>query len=174
MSAGDKGKTTIIGQRVPKDVPVIEALGTLDELNAWLGVCKAVCMYQLPSHQRISDYVTAMQHDLFIIQAELAGAGNVIGIDKVNNLEKIINDIEIELPQRDSFCLPGGTKLSAHLDYARTVARRAERKVVAYSRQHKVDDTTLAYMNRISSAIYAMARYINLKDGYTEVEPTYK
>ncbi len=174
MSAGDKGKTTIIGQQVPKDAPVIEALGSLDELNAWLGVCKAVCTYKLPSHQHIGDFITAMQQDLFIIQAELAGAGKVIGMDKVNNLEKIIKDIEVELPRRNSFCLPGGTGLSAHLDYARTVARRAERKVVAYSKQHKVDDATRAYMNRISSALYAMARYVNLRNGYNEEEPTYQ
>src|SRR3989344_6432847 len=150
---GDKGttKTLHCDQRLSKSSAVAEALGTVDELNSLLGFVKTQCQgFPLPRVKGeslgekglalgLSDLLLGVQQNLFIIQAELAGApGKTITGEKVAALEKVIDGIEKELPPIKSFFIPGATKNGALLDYARTVARRAERRVVLVVEEKKV------------------------------------
>ena len=121
--------------------------------------------------------LTEVQQNLFIIQAELAGApGKTITADKVERMEKIIDAIEKKLPPIKSFFIPGATANGALLDYARTVARRAERRVVIVVEEKKIKfgKFSLIYLNRLSSLLYALARLVNHQSGIKEQAPDYK
>ncbi len=177
---GDSGTTGTFGcdQRISKSSAIAEALGTLDEINSFLGICKIksdVTSYMLQV-TRVSDIANGVQQNLFIIQAELAGADKTIAKDKVEEVEKIIDGIEKELPPIKTFFVSGGTELAATFDFARTLARRAERRVVEVSENgdRKVGEHTLAYLNRLSSLLYALARLSNHEAGITEEKPEYK
>ncbi|MDD5152592.1 MAG: cob(I)yrinic acid a,c-diamide adenosyltransferase [Candidatus Pacebacteria bacterium] len=182
---GDKGTTKTFGecdQRISKSSAVAEALGTLDEINSFLGVVKMKPRSReitVPRgdgmRSKIVDVVSQAQQNLFIVQAEVAGADKHITLEKISELEVIINATELELPPIKTFFVSGGTELGALLDVARTFARRAERRVVAVSEEGKVPvgKDTLAYLNRLSSLLYAMARQVNHKSGITEEPPTY-
>lgn len=165
---GDDGTTTVFGarDRISKDAPVIEALGALDELNSWLGVCR------VEAGER-GTVIAGIQHTLFIIQAELAGAPKTVSTEAVTALSGLINTIETALPPITTFFLPGGTPLAARLDYARTLARRAERRVIAARETRSVGAETIAYLNRLSSLLYALARRENVESGITEEPPHY-
>jgi len=189
---GDKGDTSAFGcdQRFSKSSAITEALGTLDEINSFLGVCKtkaevteALLEIRLPSSQSIersstsvNETIEEIQQNLFVVQAEIAGAEKTIEENKVKEVEIIVDAIEKKLPPVKTFFVSGGTELAALIDFARTLARRAERRVVAVSEEGlvKVDEHTLAYLNRLSSLLYALARFVNLKSGITEQSPTYK
>jgi cob(I)alamin adenosyltransferase len=164
---GDDGKTNIFGcdQRLSKSSAIAEALGCLDEINSNLGIIKSK-IGDLKDKKIIHD----IQNNLFIIQAQVAGAGKKIKEDEVKNLEKIINDIEKKLPPIKSFLISGANELSANFDFARTLARRAERRVVAVSEEGiaKIDEQTLAFMNRLSSLLYAFARKSAQESGMEE------
>ncbi len=174
---GDTGTTKTFGcdQRVSKSSAIAEALGSLDEINSFLGVAK--CLENsskiIPDLAKI---LLSVQEKLFIIQAQVAGSDKVLQPGKVTELEQIIDSIEQELPPIKTFFISGGTSLAATLDYARTLARRAERRVVAVSEegQAKIAPTTLAYLNRLSSLLYALARLANHKSGIKEQPPSYK
>ena len=177
---GDKGDTGTFGcdQRMSKSSAVAEALGTLDECNSFLGVCKMNVKTKEMTiggrgYEVILDWV---QQSLFIVQAEVAGAPKTIEEKKVKEVEEIIASIEKELPPIKTFFVSGGTELAAKLDFARTLARRAERRVVGVSEEGKVTvgEHTKAFLNRLSSLLYAMARLTNHKSGITEEPPTYK
>ncbi|MBI5798860.1 MAG: cob(I)yrinic acid a,c-diamide adenosyltransferase [Candidatus Yonathbacteria bacterium] len=170
---GDGGTTQTFGccdQRISKSSAVTEALGTLDEVNSFIGVVKMNT--QATEVAKILDEV---QQNLFIVQAEVAGAGKHIDNEKVTELESIINAIEAELPPIKSFFVSGGTELASLLDFARTLARRAERRVVGVAEEGvtTVSKETLAYLNRLSSLLYALARQVNHKSGITEEPPKY-
>ena len=175
---GDKGDTSSFGcdQRFMKSSDLAEALGAVDEINSLLGLCKVQSdNFSLPiTDYQLHDVLEQVQQDLFIIQAGLAGADKKLSSDKIKNLENIINAVEEELPKIKTFFLSGGTELGALFDYARAVARRAERRVVKLSGSGKVDDEILAYMNRLSSFLYAMARFVNFKSGAEEQPPSYR
>ena len=115
------------------------------------------------------------QNNLFIIQAEVAGANKSINEDKVKEVENIIDTIEKILPPIKSFFISGGTELTASFDFARTLARRAERRVVAVHEEKVVNVglNSLTYLNRLSSLLYALARLTNHKSGITEDKPRY-
>jgi cob(I)alamin adenosyltransferase len=179
---GDNGTTKIFGcdQRVSKSSEITEALGALDELNSFLGFCK-VCAAETARELKINKHtinevVNNFQQDLFIIQAELAGANKKIRKAKITRLENIINAIEKELKQIKTFFIPGGSELSALFDTARAIARRVERRVVEVSEKNKTaaGKNTLAYLNRLSSALYALARLANHKFGKLEQAPDYR
>lgn len=164
---GDSGTTKLFNcdQRLLKNAPAIEALGALDELNSWLGVCCSEAPIDFATQIR------EVQQNLFIIQAELAGApGKTIDENKVRLMGEKIGEIERELPPIKSFFLPGGVSLAAKFDYARTVARRAERRCVGQS----IGAQSLAYLNRLSSLFYALARLANHKSGIKEESPRYE
>ncbi len=170
---GDGGTTKFFGcdQRRTKASATAEALGALDELNSWLGYVRAV--------SQSSDLATglmAVQHNLFIVQAEVAGADKKISLAKVTALENAIDAIEKELPPIKSFFLPGGCPDGALLDYARTVVRRAERRVIRAQDEGaiKLGPDTLAYLNRLSSYLYALARLVNRRSGIKEEPPHYQ
>ena len=205
---GDDGKTKTFGcdQRVSKSSAIAEALGSLDEINSYLGLCKVKSQKDKFSKaespdaskeafrekileiqgQAVSDIIHEVQKNLFIIQAELAGASMHIDENKVKEMEKIIDMIEHELPPIKSFFISGGTELAVYFDIARTIARRAERRVIEvseseFSRKPKdkeevveVGDFTKAYLNRLSSLLYALARLSNHKFGINEESPDYK
>jgi cob(I)alamin adenosyltransferase len=169
---GDKGDTCFFGskERISKSSPKAEALGDLDEINSLIGFCRAKCR-----DSGISGILRQVQEDLFIIQAELGGADKKISQEKTDYLEGVIDSIEKKLPEIKTFFIPGGLELSALLDFARTVARRAERSAVALSeKKGGVRAESLAYLNRLSSLLYALARLANFKSGEKEDSPSYE
>jgi cob(I)alamin adenosyltransferase len=192
---GDGGTTTTFGcnQRIVKSSAVAEALGNVDEINSLLGVVKMTAKdAEAIDGARYSLILDDVQQDLFIVQAELAGADKKMDENRVKKLEGVINDIEKELPPIKSFFVSGGTELAARCDFARTVARRAERRVVAAlledetskKKKKRVEETVapaiehphkelMAYMNRLSSLLYALARLANHQAGITEEKPHY-
>ena len=162
---GDNGKTGLFGtkEKLSKSSPITEALGSLDEANSFLGICKAEAANSFLEVQGLSltTIIEAVQNNLFVVQAQVAGADKHIASDEVAHLERMIGEIEKQLAPITSFLIPGATTLSAHFDFARTLVRRAERKVVAVSEDHpgRIHDQTLAYLNRLSSLLYACARF---------------
>lgn len=177
---GDKGDTSTFGcdQRISKSSSVAEALGSVDEINSFLGICKTKSFEKDMTFgvRKIGDIVHDIQQTLFIVQAGLAGADKKIDTDKIVELETTINNIEKTLPPIKSFFISGGTELGASFDFARTIARRAERRVVQVNEEgiQKVDPNTLKYLNRLSSILYALARLCNHLSGITEESPSYK
>lgn len=179
---GDKGDTGLFGcdQRISKSSAISEALGSLDEVNSFLGFAKlkskesGFCIGT--DGDSFFDLINRIQQTLFIIQAELAGTPMTIEEEKVRDIEKVIAEIEKELPPIHSFFISGGCELSSLFDFSRTLARRAERRVVAVSEEGKVKigAFTLAYLNRLSSILYALARLSNHKSGITEQSPDYR
>ena len=178
---GDKGTTTLFGcdQRVSKSSAIAEALGSLDECNSYLGLAKvslAKTNVLLPNGLSYTAYLHRIQEDLFVIQAELAGTPMSTSEERVRDIEKVIAEIEKILPPIRSFAIPGGTEASAILDVARTLARRAERRVTAVAEEgsRQVGEWTKAYLNRLSSILYAFARHANHASGITDSKPSYK
>ena len=182
---GDSGSTGIFGSktRVSKSSLRTEALGSLDELNSFLGLCKikSAAMHWLVGEEKVAEAVHRVQMNLFICQAELAGAEKTITEEKVKALGETINGIEKELPPIKSFFVSGGTELAALFDVARTIARRAERRAVAANEEHLAAEkkpllgaNTLAYLNRLSSLLYALARLTNHRSGIKEQSPDYR
>jgi len=146
---GDNGTTSLLyGSRVKKDSLRIEACGALDELNSFLGLCK-----NRLKNKKWVNLITRIQKDLFLAGSETVCRGNdafrlrkKIGCGEVRQLERSIEELE-RRHKCGAFVLPGANDISAHLDIARTVARRAERRVVA-----------LVYLNRLSDLLFLLAR----------------
>jgi cob(I)alamin adenosyltransferase len=160
---GDDGTTGLIGGgRVPKDAPVIEAVGTVDELNALLGIVRG---YELPG--TFDRLLQLVQEQLFIVGAELVTPdginreGKSIGDDEIRQLEAEIDSCENGLPPLRKFILPGGSIVGAHLHYARAVARRLERRCVALTGTGRLTPELLRYVNRLSDLFFVLARYVN-------------
>jgi len=177
---GDNGTTKTFGcdQRISKSSIIAEALGSLDEINSFLGLCKVKSEKDkfLAGKLKVAETVHDIQKNLFIIQAELAGASMSIDEEKIKEIEKIIDSIEKELPPIKTFFISGGTELATLFDIARTISRRAERRVIAVSDEEKIEikASTKAYLNRLSSVLYAFARLANHKSGIIEKSPDYK
>ena len=173
---GDTGTTIFFGtkRRFPKNSSRIEALGALDELNSLLGLCKA------KSKRKIAAVLDDAQNDLFIIQAEIAAAyarsGKKLPEGRVHEIEKVVDGIEKKIPKIAHFTVPGGSELSALLDYARAVSRRAERRLVTLheSSERLISESSRAYANRLSSLFYALTRLVNHRAGITETPPRYR
>lgn len=198
---GDNGTTKTFGcdQRISKSSAIAEALGSMDEINSFLGLVKVkatgVAFTLAEEEIKLSETIDRIQQDLFIIQAELAGADKTIVEEKVKWLESIIDGIEKMLPPIKTFFVSGGTELASLCDIARTIARRAERRVVGVAEENKnrittpdsaestppqqggekiINPQTLAYLNRLSSVLYAFARASNHVAGITEEAPRYE
>jgi len=189
---GDDGKTGAYhcDQRFSKSSAIAEALGSLDETNSFLGIVKAklaernITLYSV-GPERAADIIQEMQENIFIIQAEVAGADKTVGEEKIREAEDLIAGIEKEIPPVTSFIIPGVSIESAELDFARTLVRQAERRVVAVlestseadsDRENliKISANTLAYLNRLSSLLFALARLSAYKSGINESAPSYK
>ena len=177
---GDDGSTNIFGccdQRLSKSSVVAQALGYLDELNSFLGLCKIKSKENeiTVDGESCHKIIDNIQQNLFIIQAEIAGGDKKISEERIKEIEDLIGSIEKELPPIKTFIISGEAELSALLDFSRTIARRAERKAVEAREegQVKVSPDTLAYLNRLSSLLYALARIVNYRLGITESPPRY-
>jgi cob(I)alamin adenosyltransferase len=170
---GDDGMTGLLGShRVPKDDLRIEAYGTIDELNAVLGVARA---QELDS--AADRLVAELQDELFAVGSALADPNpkgpfhNVIRTEHATRLEGLIDALETELPPLTSFILPGGGLPAAQLHLARTVCRRAERLVVGLARHTEQDVPTalIVYLNRLSDLLFVLARVVNHRAGVSDV-----
>jgi cob(I)alamin adenosyltransferase len=179
---GDNGTTKTFGcdQRISKSSIVAEALGSLDEANSFLGLARARTQgksFEIEKEKIIfSDVILEVQQNLFIVQAEVAGAEFSIGEDKVKRVETIVDGIEKILPPIKNFFISGATKDGAVLDITRTLIRRAERRVIAAKEEGKikVSAETLSYLNRLSSLLYALARIASHIEDIEEIKPDYK
>ena len=132
---------------------------------------------KIPSKNvKFSELILETQQNLFIVQAEVAGSTLSITQDKITRVENIVDEIEKVLPPIKNFFLSGATELSAIFDFARTLSRRAERRVVAAKEEGKIKISaeTLSYLNRLSSLLYALARISSHQEGVEEIKPDYK
>lgn len=162
---GDKGDTGLFGGgRVRKDDARVEAYGTVDELNAVLGLAAAST-----EDTQIRDWLARIQAELFVLGAELATPDpghvkkQVIPLDEeaVEAWERVIDEVEAELTPLEHFILPGGDVTAAHLHVARTVCRRAERRLITFSREAELRPVCIAYLNRLSDLLFVLARLAN-------------
>jgi cob(I)alamin adenosyltransferase len=171
---GDAGVSGLFGtkERFSKESSVYEALGTVDELNSLLGVCRA-CALGAAEDRAFFVEIEKVQERLFIIQAELAGAEKTIIQAYVDDIEGAIDRIEKLIQNPHAFVIPGATELSALLDYARAVSRRAERAVIKAQGTRSISSKSRAYLNRLSSLLYALARYAAREAGAKEHSPSY-
>ena len=165
---GDKGTTGLgDGQRVDKDCARIESLGATDELNSLIGMLIA---QRVP--EKISHTLTRIQHHLFDLGGELAIPGYQILTDEnISYLEQQLDELNSNLPPLQEFILPGGNLQAASCHHARTVCRRAERRLLHLARQEReeVSDNALKYLNRLSDLLFVMARVLARLDGDHEV-----
>ncbi len=171
---GDDGTTGLLGPgRVPKSAPRVEAYGAVDELNAVLGTLGA-----LPGAQAYAAELGAIQSALFDVGAELATVVNASGTESpprvsptaIQTLEAWIDRFETDLPALRNFILPGGSALAAQFHLARTVCRRAERRVVALAGAEAVPADVVRYLNRLADLLFVMARHANHRAGIADVE----
>lgn len=169
---GDGGETGLFGgARVSKADPRVEAYGDVDELNAQLGVARAVGLAE-----DIDELLATVQAKLFDVGAELATAPGSkasamprVSEDDVAVLEQAIDRFEEELEPLQNFILPGGSRAAAWLHVGRTVARRAERRVVALAEHTEVRDALIRYLNRLSDLLFVLARVSNHRAGVADV-----
>jgi cob(I)alamin adenosyltransferase len=170
---GDEGTTGLLGsRRVPKDDPRIEAYGTVDELNAGLGVARAHGL-----DAAADGLVAQLQDDLFFVGSALADPSphgpffSAVTDRHVERLETTIDALETELEPLTQFILPGGTLAAAELHRARTVCRRAERLIVALRRQpdEHVSRTMIVYLNRLSDLLFVLARVANRRASVADI-----
>ena len=171
---GDEGTTGLFGGgRVPKTDPRIAAYGTVDEMNAFIGLARSF-LGDHPEAQRLDDVLGALQNDLFVLGADLATPTGArartmrITEQHVVDLERSIDELEADLPQLKQFILPGGTPAASVLHVARTVCRRAERLVLAAADTADVSPGTAVYLNRLSDYLFVLGRWTNYSAGEAE------
>ena len=169
---GDDGTTSLGSrQRVPKDSLRVQAYGTVDELNSHIGVAVALGLCD-----RLAQELPVIQNELFHLGSDLCFLEEdkqqyqrpQIAGHHVAKLEKVMDELTENLGPLEHFVLPGGAPGAAHLHVARTVCRRAEREVIALTRQEAVGKFVIPYLNRLSDALFVMARYENLEKGVAE------
>lgn len=171
---GDEGKTGLFGgQRVSKDAPRVEAYGTVDELNAILGVVATML-----DDPHLLERVRHIQADLFVLGADLAtpaDAGKAaawvprLTAADIQRLETWIDEAEAELEPMKTFILPGGTPAAAQFHLARTVCRRAERRVVSLEHFEPITPEVRIYLNRLSDLLFVWARLVNQRAGVQDI-----
>jgi cob(I)alamin adenosyltransferase len=170
---GDKGETGLVGgARVSKDSLRVEAYGNVDELNSVLGIVRAFL-----KDRELDDLLAELQRDLFVVGSDLASTPEArqrniprISKEKITAMERMIDKFEAELKPLDAFILPGGGVTGSLLHNARTVARRAERRIVTLSKTEPINDQLVPYMNRLSDLLFVMARVANRREHKAETE----
>lgn len=175
---GDGGQTDLFsGERVSKTDPRIEAYGTVDELNCVVGLASSKLM---DVEEDVTEVLRTIQNHLHVICANLANTREdperpSIGDDHIENLEDSIDRLQEELPTLQSFLLPGGTETGARLHVARSVCRRAERRVIGAVEHGEVeiDPGNVRYLNRLSDLLFVLARTVNVRAGEPEPSPQY-
>ncbi|HYM80214.1 MAG TPA: cob(I)yrinic acid a,c-diamide adenosyltransferase [Candidatus Limnocylindria bacterium] len=169
---GDDGTTALLGAgRLLKSDVRVEAYGTVDELNAALGSARAQ-----DSGSWLAEPLSAIQSQLFMVGAELAARSSEllakldrVGEPEIAALEREIDRLDAELPPLKQFVLPAGTPFATSLHQARTVCRRAERRVVALAQSETVAPHVIRYLNRLADLLFVMARWSNQRAGAAEV-----
>ncbi len=163
---GDKGETgRFDGSRVPKDDPLIEVNGAIDECNSAIGLARAYV-----DDEVFSTILKKFQGQLLVAGSEVTNVGHndrlpFISDDNITQMETLIDDIEEELEPLTSFILPAGGKASAHLHVARAASRKVERRLVTLRESMEVNSVLLAYFNRLSDTLFVLARYAAKLDG---------
>jgi len=183
---GDKGMTSIVGgKRVSKTDPRLESYGTVDELNAILGLTQALLDREgsefLQRHKDLKNWLTHIQNRLFNLGSLLACEDAAlreklpsISEEDVLYLERAIDHAQERLPELRDFILPGGHLIAAYLHVARTVCRRAERQTlhIATTEAGPVDDVLVRFLNRLSDFLFAASRYANFLEGIEDTKWT--
>ncbi len=173
---GDKGDTALVGgQRVPKDSSRIEAYGTVDELNAWIGVAR-VSAESEAALSSLAAILGRVQHELFNLGSLLATLpedlhpkqARITPVE-IQQLELEIDQVTQALPPLRSFVLPGGCRIDAELHLCRTVCRRAERLCVTLARQEPVAPEPVQYLNRLSDALFVWSRWASHQLNVSEI-----
>lgn len=177
--SGDQGKTSLFdGSRTVKSNKRVEAYGSVDELNSFVGMAMASIKKQksrtkvFPKRVEIFSELEQIQHDLLDIGSALAtpAALPVVGMAvRAEHFEKLIDAMTVQMPELKNFILPGGSEAGAGLHICRTVSRRTERRVVALAQKEEIDATILVYLNRLSDLFFTMARYSNFIEEEKEV-----
>lgn len=170
---GDTGDTSLFGgERVPKSSLRIDAYGTVDELNAQLGVVRT-----LKPNAEVDSLLDQIQNQLFLLGSDLAAPFDVVRTNmkriqqsEIQILEETIDRMDAQLEPLKSFILPGGSLVSAQLHIARTICRRAERLVDALGRKEKIGKFPLMYLNRLADLLFVAARYVNKLTGTEETK----
>jgi len=177
---GDAGKTRLAGgQQVWKDNLRVEAYGTVDELNASIGVVRTINTDMVTANAQAA----RLSEELLWVQQKLLDAGAILATPPgqtfaqmpviseadVTRLERLMDECQKELKPLEEFILPGGGKVSSFLHQARTVCRRAERACVRLSREEAVDPVMLKFLNRLSDALFVLARWVAKTQGEPEV-----
>jgi cob(I)alamin adenosyltransferase len=176
---GDRGDTALAGgQRVPKDSPRIEAYGTVDELNAFVGIARATAEELAGVERRIAELsgiLLRVQHELFNLGSILATLPEDVHPKQARVTEAEIKQLEDEMDRMNeelaplrSFVLPGGSRLNAELHVCRTVCRRAERAAVAMARSEPSPPEAVRYLNRLSDALFVWSRWASHVGGVPE------
>lgn len=169
---GDKGKTSLYGGKtVSKSDIRVEAYGSCDELNSFLGIVLSNL-----KDKKITKEILQIQIDLFEIGASLANLSknkdsnlSLYLKKRIKNFEEEIDKYSKILPELENFIMPGGGKVGSKLHFARTLARRAERRIVALSEKQKINQDILIFINRLSDLLFVYARYVNKKEKKKEV-----
>ncbi|MFB6183745.1 MAG: cob(I)yrinic acid a,c-diamide adenosyltransferase [Haloarculaceae archaeon] len=172
---GDEGETDLRDMtRVPKTSPRIEAYGTVDEVNALVGVAVPT------GYDDVDETLHTVQNHLHVLQSELSNPDPDPGDDDpaiarrhVAAVEAAIDDADDELDPLEQFVLPGGSESGAKLHHARAVCRRAERRVLLLAEQEDVREPALVYLNRLSDLLFTLARLVNGREGVPEDNPDY-
>ncbi len=170
---GDKGKTSLIGgKRVPKDHYRIEAYGSMDELNSYIGL-----VADLITEQEIKEFLRTIQSKLMTASsimatedAEKQNNYSDFGEDDVKTLENAIDKFDEVLPPLTKFILPGGHYIVSHIHIARTICRKSERRVLAVADKEYVNPVVIQYINRLSDYLFSLARYTGKQLNADEVE----
>jgi cob(I)alamin adenosyltransferase len=169
---GDEGMTALGGgRRVPKDTARVAAYGTVDELNSSIGVALALGLTD-----RLTSELSTIQNELFDLGSDLCWPDDderraripTVQPHHVERLERLIDEFNEVVGPLTNFLLPGGSPGAAQLHVARTVCRRAERETITLARDESIGDHVLPYLNRLSDALFVMARYENHERGVTE------
>lgn len=170
---GDEGLTGLIGgSRVPKNDLRIEAYGTVDELNSYIGL---LASYPLLEEELI--YLEKIQHRLFAVGSHLAtdkeqttiDTASIISNEDITGLEDSIDRLNENLPALKAFILPGGSEEGSVCHICRTVSRRAERRILDVYQIYNIDKQIIIYINRLSDYFFVLSRYITLKKGNKEI-----
>ncbi|MYC27599.1 MAG: cob(I)yrinic acid a,c-diamide adenosyltransferase [Nitrospira sp. SB0678_bin_10] len=178
--SGDAGKTRLAGgQEVWKDSLRVEAYGTVDELNSVIGIARALNAERsktVANREKLEEYLRWIQNKLFDVGGILATAPGetfknmpTVTADHVVRLERLIDACQEDLEPLKEFILPGGGKVSGFLHQARTICRRAERLCVSLSREEEVSPELVRFLNRLSDALFVLARWV----AKTQGEPEY-
>lgn len=168
---GDKGETGLFAgpgekpRRLPKSSLIINAIGAIDEVNSYLGVISSTA-----GNIKIINIINVIQRDLFTIGSILAGADLKLQRDRVTKLEREIDEMEKKLPVLTGFIIPGGSILSARLQFARSLVRRAERVITALPLSDYPLPDIRVYINRLSDYLFTLARWVNLKAKVSEIK----